>query len=78
MRWIYQLRFTNGRSATVISTERISDCLDYYRARFGADVVAGVSERYGDGEPVAHCAPDLGRKHRNMAAIGTFNARARA
>ena len=74
MRWIYRLTFTSGRRATVISTERVPDCLDYYRARFGAGAVVGVSERYGTGEAVEHCWMD-DRKAKIVAAIAEFNQR---
>ncbi|MCR9104732.1 MAG: hypothetical protein NXI15_05515 [Gammaproteobacteria bacterium] len=72
MRWVYRLTFTNGRRVTFPSAERIDDCLAHFQARFGADAVAGVTERFGDGEPVEHYPHD-DRKARIMSAIDTFH-----
>ena len=52
MRWVYSIEFASGRKGTTTRTERVPDYLVYFRQRFGADKVAGVTERWGnDPEP---------------------------
>jgi len=52
MRWIYNITLDSGKSATVPSKERIYDCLRCFRNKFGEEAVLGVTERFGDSEPV--------------------------
>lgn len=47
--WIYRVTFSEGNSGTCPSNERIWDCLEYFRRKFGADRVLFVEERKGDG-----------------------------
>jgi len=47
MRFIYSIKFDNGKSSTCLSVERIYDPLRYFRAKFGEDSVIEVYERTG-------------------------------
>jgi len=51
-RFIYSIKFDNGKSSTCLSVERIYDPLRYFRAKFGEDSVIEVYERTGDGKSI--------------------------
>ena len=72
MRWRYNVTLASGKSATVPSRERIYDCLGYFRKRFGSTQVLGVTERFGDGDPVPSYLLPLSREEADSTMLDGF------
>ena len=50
LKYIYQIEFPGGKTATCTSPARVHDALHYFRNRFGQETVLSVAERSITGE----------------------------
>ena len=53
MRWQYRITFAEGNTGTCPSVARIWDCLLHFRAKFGADRIQAVEERWAESDWVS-------------------------